>query len=266
MPSVVRSRSGRAFFLLLSILLIFALSACMPRKSKTIVDRVYELDPYGRLYINPRLQINPPRSVAVLPFRSRVGAGRVEGSESLFMSFQGKGKASPSLVAHQMRLAFFGQLAQLPFELIHPNRVDEILKANGLRSWESVKALSPHQLGKLLHVDAVIFGEVTNFDYIYAILYTQVAAGLRVEMISTRTGETLWRFNDTRRNHTVRIALDPLSLAVGLFQAGFSLRSINLTRAMDEISREAVATLPAPLKQSCPPNLLLQGNSLLTQS
>ena len=85
-----------------------------------------------------------------------------------------------------------------------------------------------------------------NFDYYYGFLYTQRAAGLRLEMISTLTGELLWRFNDTRRDHTVRIALDPVSLAVGLFQAGFSMRPINMTRAMDEISREAVATLPYP--------------------
>jgi hypothetical protein len=63
-------------------------------------------------------------------------------------------------------------------------------------------------------------------------------------MVSTTTGQTLWLFNDTRRDHTVRVALDPVSLGVGLFQAIFSLRAINMTRSMDEVCREAVAHIP----------------------
>jgi len=211
-----------------------------------MVDRVYELDPLGRLYTHPQLKVNPPRSLAVPPFRSLVGEGRVMGSQKVFLSLTSKKKASPEVLAQQMRLAFFGQIAQLPFELIHPTRVDARLKAKGLMSWDAIKALAPEQMRDLLGVDAVIFGEIIHFDYIYGFLYTQLAAGLRLEMISTTTGETLWRFKDTRRIHTVRVAVDLWSLAVGLFQAGFSLRAINMTRAMDEICREAVASIPPP--------------------
>ncbi|MGD2127121.1 MAG: DUF799 family lipoprotein [Desulfobacteraceae bacterium] len=234
----------KAFLLILLFHLSFNLGACAPRKTKTLVDRVYELDPSGRLYIHPQLEVSPPRSLAVLPFRSLVGEGRVEGSQAFLLTLRGKQKASPEVLAKQMRLSFFGQLAQLPFEHIHPTRVDTLLEAEGLTSWDNIKALTHHELENLLGADAVVFGEVTHFDYIYGFLYTQIAAGLRLEMISTNTGETLWRFNDTRRNHTLRVALDPVSLAVGLFQAGFSLRSINMTRSMDEICREAVATIP----------------------
>jgi hypothetical protein len=236
------------FFLLLLLFInvFFFFSACAPRKSKTVVDRVYELDPSGRLYIHPTMTTSPPRTIAVLPFRSLVGEGRVEGSREFLLSIRGKEKASPEVLAEQMRLAFFGQLSQMPFELMHPTHVDARLKAAGLTSWEAVKNLKPQKMGDLLGVEAVIFGEVMNFDYIYAFLYTQLAAGLHLEMISTVHGKTLWRFRDTRRDHTVRVALDPISLAVGLFQAGFSLRAINMTRAMDEICREAVSTISVP--------------------
>jgi hypothetical protein len=149
------------------------------------------------------------------------------------------------MLAEEMRLAFFGQLAQLPFELTHPVHVDQKLTAIGLKSWDDLKATSAGELAGLLGVDALVFGEVVNFDYYYGLLYAQLAAGLRLEMISS-TGEMLWRFNDTRRNHTVRIALDPIAIAVGLFQAGFALRAVAMARAMDEICREAVATIPPP--------------------
>jgi hypothetical protein len=234
----------KAYRLLFLLFLIVAFGSCAPRKTKTTIDRVYELDPSGRLFVHPQLLEDAPESLAVLPFTTLVGEGRVMGSEKTFMDLNRKRIASPGMLAEEMRLAFHGQLAQLPFRLIHPTDVDARLEAAGLISPDAVESRSPQELGNLLGADAVISGELINLDYYYLVLYTQIAAGLRLEMVSTTTGETLWRFNDTRRDHTVRVALDPLSLAVGLFQAGFSLRSINLTRAMDEICREAVATIP----------------------
>jgi hypothetical protein len=65
-------------------------------------------------------------------------------------------------------------------------------------------------------------------------------------MMNAETGEILWRVRDARRDHTIRIVYDPIALAVGLFQAGFSLRPINMMRAMDEICRELVGTIPPP--------------------
>lgn len=168
------------------------------------------------------------------------------GSQKLFLDLNPTRNASGEVLAQEMRLAFHGQLAQRPFDLIHPARVDVRLRKQGLMSWEALKTLTPRQMRDLLGVEAVIFGEVVDFDYYYGLLYTQLAAGLSLEMISTATGDTLWRFKETRRDHTVRVALDPVSLTVGLFQAGFSLRAINMARAMDEVCREAVATIPPP--------------------
>jgi len=243
----MRLRRG-LFLILLLILPCFFVASCAPRKTKTTVDRIYELDPSGGLFIHPQMEVNPPQSLAVLPFRSLVGEGRAEASQRLLLTIRGKKEGSPEILAQEMRLSFYGQLSQLPFQILHPVHVDCRLKAKGLESWEDLSVMTIREMGELLGVEAVIFGEITHFDYYYAFLYTQLAAGLRLEMFSTSSGETLWRYNDSRRDHTIRVALDPLSLAVGLFQAIFSLRAINMTRAMDEICREAVAHLPYPMK------------------
>ena len=239
-------RLHRFLPLLLFLYGLLVFHGCAPRKAKTTVDRVYELDPSGKLYVHPQFEVKRPRSLAVLPFRSRVGEGRIMGSEALFLNLNSSRRRPTGLLAEEMRLAFHGQLAQLPFELVHPSHVDTRLRAAGLMSWEAINAVQPEQLRDLLGAEAVILGEVINFEYYYGLLYTQLAAGLRLEMICTITGQTLWRFKETRRNHTVRIALDPVSLVVGLFQAGFSLRAVNMARTMDEICREAVATIPPP--------------------
>jgi hypothetical protein len=184
--------------------------------------------------------------VAVLPFRSLVGEGRIEGSRPFFNSLTGRKEDRPELLAEKMRHSFFGQFAQLEFDHVKLSRVDRILKREGLDSWEKMKSLPPQLLGELLGADALVFGQVTHFDYYYAFLYSQLAAGLSLEMVDARSGEILWKVQDARRDHSVRVVLDPISLAVGLFQIGFSLRPINMMRAMDEISRELVGTIPPP--------------------
>ena len=238
-------------FLTLSVLISlgFFLS-CQPVKTKNVVDRVYELDPQGKIYVSRTLIEAPPKTVAILPFHSLMGQGRIERSRFLFNQLTGRTQENPQPLEEGMRRAFFGQFAQLEFDHVRLSRIDRILNQEELDSWEKMKSSSPQRLGELLGADALIFGQVTNFDYYYAFLYSQLAVGLSIEMVDARSGEILWKVHDARRDHTVRIVYDPIALAVGLFQIGFSMRSINMMRAMDEICRELVGTIPPP-----PPSL-----------
>ena len=236
----------RSFQIFAVIALTALLGSCTPVRTKNIVDRVYELDPQGKIFVSQPLRENPPRTVAVLPFRSQTGEGRVEGSQELFNALSKKDPNQPEDVGERMRRAFFGQFAQLEFDHVKISRIDRTLAKEGLDSWEKMKSLPLQRMGELLGADAVIFGEVTHFDYYYAFLYSQLAVGLSLEMMDTRTGETLWRVHDARRDHTVRVVYDPIALVVGLFQVGFSMRPINMMRAMDEICRELVGTIPPP--------------------
>ena len=239
--------SRRKYFQILTLLaLVGFLCSCTPVRTKNIVDQVYELDPQGKIFVSKTLLENPPKTVAVLPFRSQIGEGRVEGSEELFNFLNRKDPSQPDSVGGMMRRAFFGQFAQLEFDHIKISRIDRILQREGLDTWEKMKSLPPQRLGELLGADAVIFGEVTHFDYYYVLLYSQLAVGLSMEMRDTKTGEVLWRVHDARRDHTARLVYDPIALAVGLFQVGFSMRAINMMRAMDEICRELVGTIPPP--------------------
>ena len=228
------------------LVLVGSLCGCTPVRTKNIVDRVYELDPQGRIFVSKSLLENPPKTVAVLPFRSQIGEGRVEASEELFNFLSWKDPSQPESVGERMRRAFFGQFAQLEFDHVKISRIDRTLRKEGLDSWDKMKSLSPERLGELLGTEAVVFGEVTHFDYYYAFLYSQLAVGLSLEMVDTRTGEVLWKVHDARRDHTVRVVYDPIALVVGLFQVGFSMRPINMMRAMDEICRELVGTIPPP--------------------
>lgn len=218
---------------------------CEPVRNKTTLEQLYELDPSGKTYVSPSLEKDPPRTVAILPFRSVVGGGRIEGSRSLFHLLTRRGEDSAKL-AERMRQSFYGQFAQLEFDQLKISQVDRILSKEGLDSWEKIRSLPPRRLGELLGADALIFGEVTQFDYYYGFLYSQLAAGLSMQMVEAHSGQILWQVHDARRDHSVRVALDPIGLAVGLFQIGFHMRPISMMRAMDEICRELVGTIPPP--------------------
>jgi uncharacterized protein (DUF2249 family) len=237
------------FFLNFCLLIILALlTSCTPIKTKTPLERLYELDPKGKIYISPTLKENPPKTVALLPFRSLIGEGRIEGSRSFFNFLTFRKDVHPEHLAQRIRQSFFGQFSQLEFEHVKLSRVDRILKREELDSWEKLRAIPPRRLGELLGADALVFGQVTHFDYYYAFLYSQLAVGLSMEMVDARTGEVLWRVHDARRDHTVRAVYDPIAVVVGLFQVGFAMRPIAMMRAMDEIARELVGTIPPPLE------------------
>lgn len=230
----------------LCLLVPILIWGCQPVRSKATLERIYELDPGGKIYVSAALKKDPPRRVAILPFRSSVGPGRIEGSGSFYRVLTGNGNGEAVKMAERMRESFYGQFAQLEFEELKMTRVDRILAEKGLRSWEEIRSLAPQRLGELLGADALIYGEVTQFDYYYAFLYCQLAAGLSIEMIDARSGEVLWRAHDARRDHSIRISLDPVGIAVGLFQIAFHFRPISMMRAMDEACRELVATIPPP--------------------
>lgn len=233
------------FISILIILILLYTFSCQPIKTKTTIDRIYELDPQGKIYISPKLREKIPKIIAILPFQSLVGEGRIEGSRFLFKFLTGREKTPTNgLIAEKMRRAFLGQFAQLELDLLKLTQVDYLLKKEGLDSGEKMRSTSPAQLGNILGAEAFIFGEVTHFDYYYGFLYAQLAVGLSIEMVEAKSGEVLWRVKDARRDHTLRVVSDPLGLLVGLFQVGFALRPINMMRAMDEICREIVGTFP----------------------
>lgn len=230
------------WFILLMAALVFV--GCAPVRSKNTYEKMYELDPGADIFVSPILKENPPRRVAILPFVSSIGSGRLQGSRTMFNVFNGHG--GEIKLAQRMREAFYGQFAQLDFDELKLFRIDQTLAENELKTPGDIAAVSPKRLGEILGADAVVYGEVTQFDYYYGILYAQLAAGLSLKMVDTRDGNLLWRAQDARRDHCIRIALDPVGLAVGVFQVGLHVRPISMMRAMDEACRELVGTIPPP--------------------
>ena len=73
---------------------------------------------------------------------------------------------------------FFSSLNYIDLELAV---IDDTLKRVDLyQKIVTAKEVSPQEIGQLLGVDAIIFAEVLSFGKIYALIYTDNQAGLKI--------------------------------------------------------------------------------------
>jgi len=103
------------------------------------------------------------------------------------------------------------------------DQLDQKLKDNGAMISHDVYMFTPRELGNLLGVDALVYGTVTEFNKHYAFLYSDIIVGLSLEMVDARTGETLWKSEETSTQNTL---LDSLFLAARFRQPEQSLAAV----------------------------------------
>jgi parallel beta-helix repeat protein len=171
------------------------------------------------------MEAHMPRTVAILPFVDR--SGSQEGFETV-------------------RKGFYNHFSGLPFTDVELYRVDRLLRKAGLTDPEVIANTSTQRLGEILNVDAVIMGDVSNFDKFYAVLYSQVAVGAKIEMFDTKSGHLLWSAEHVARTHKGGLSTSPVGLIAPIVSTAMNMRDIQLLRACDDLFRGMVTTIPVP--------------------
>ncbi|MEE9418536.1 MAG: GNA1162 family protein [Desulfatiglandaceae bacterium] len=184
---------------------------------QTLFKGTYKVDPY--------LETHMPRSIAVLPFVDR--SKSKEGIETV-------------------RRAFYNHFSVLPYTDMELYRVDRLLRKAGLTDPEVITDTPPQKLGEILKVDAVILGDVSNFDKFYALVYSQVAVGAEVKMYETQSGRFLWSSQHVARKHQGGISASPVGIIATIVSTAMNVRDIQLLRACDDLFRDMVNTIPVP--------------------
>ncbi len=87
------------------------------------------------------------------------------------------------------------------------DRVDDILKEQGVLISHDVYGFTPQELGQMLGADAVVYGTVTEFTTQYAVIYASVTVGVKLEMADCRTGEVLWQSEHYSSEDTIEETL-----------------------------------------------------------
>ncbi len=231
---------GKASWLRVLLVMISMQSCVIATSTTAIAPQIRNLFE-GKFVIDPYMESHRPITVAVLPFidQSRKKEGAVA-----------------------VRKGFYNHFSSLPFKDMELQMVDNLLSKANLGDTEAIYKTSPQELGKLLNVDAVVFGEISNFDKLFAVVYSQVAVGAEIKMYDTKTGNFLWSGQHTVRIHEGGLSVTPFGIIATVVATAINVRDIQLLRACDDLFRDMVKTIPVPtIAEALRPPVI----SLLTQ-
>jgi hypothetical protein len=137
---------------------------------------------------------------------------------------------------------------------LEPFVIDDNLKRNNLyQSIMAGKAVSAKQLGQLLGVDAVIFGEVLALGKTYALVYSDNSAALKAQMVRSDTGQVIWELEHSIRLQEGDVPLSLTGLAASIVKTAISHQQATHIQAAAELCMEMVATIPNPPAVTEPP-------------
>jgi hypothetical protein len=215
---------GVALIILLFPGLLLLQNCTVATKSTMILPQI--TSPFKGTYsVDPYMEDHKPRTVAVLPFVNQ--ARSQAGSEAV-------------------RRGFYNHFSSMPFKDMELYRVDNLLRKAGLEDPAVINKTSPQEIGRILNVDAVVFGTISDFDKLFLVLYSNVSVGAEVTMFDTKTGKLLWRGQHVASIHEGGISTNPIGLVATVIATAMNIRDIQLLRACDDLFREMVKTIPAP--------------------
>ena len=99
--------------------------------------------------------------------------------------------------SNRLRRAVDGYLSSREFLVENLIQVDQIMKEHRIYDATSLGRMSPQVLGQLLGVDAVVYGEVTQYEAYYLALVSAYQIGVRIRMVSTHDGSELFTAEGT---------------------------------------------------------------------
>lgn len=173
----------------------------------------------------PTVMPGLPQRIAILPLEN--GTDRKEASDVV-------------------RAALHQQLSATPYAVQKPFVTDELLSRGGLIDADAATKAAPVELRRLLNVDAVVVGRVTDYRSLYAVVYAQVAVGASVKLIGVPSGNVLWEKSHVQRSHGGSAALSPWGLIAAAGTTALHLRDAEFLHVADDLARELVANLPVP--------------------
>lgn len=212
---------------------------------KNWIDRLIEADP-GRLDLEMASDYDqhPPATLAVMPFCDE-GSGNFI-VDKLPITFRNNAEQQQWAWtdAQRLRRAVTGYLAQREFTVINPIAVDAVLKSRGIDNMTKLRAASPIELGKLLGADALVYGQVNNYEGYYFGIVSAFNVGVSTWMLSAHDGETLMRETGSRYSVDLSPAFSPEDILINSAMTLLDFRDVTLARAEDEVSRELVLRIP----------------------
>jgi hypothetical protein len=212
---------------------------------KTILDRIVETDPGGfKVETSPKYLKDPPERIAVLPFADMGSANFVVDKIALTHRSKIERANWAWTDSQRFRRSLHGYLAQREFILTPLDGIDAVLRARGIDTPAKLYQIPPEELGRLLGVDAVVYGTVMHYEAYYFLLVAGWQVGVEVRMVSTHDSGNLVKAAGSRYAVQVMPALSMEDILINSAANVLQLRDILLARAEEETCREIVHRVP----------------------
>ena len=168
---------------------------------------------------------DPPKTIAILPFVNRTQHPEI---------------------ADILRIVFYCHLSAQPYSDVELHIVDQKLSTLEQTDASQIQKLTPQVLGRLLGADALIMGEITEYQRIFLGVYSQLSLGASISVVDTRNGRTIWRDKYTSRIHEGGVPLTLFEIPFVSIRSGLNLTQSVKIRAADDLSRYLAMRIPAP--------------------
>ena len=218
---------------------------------KNWLDYLVEADPGTfRVETAGDYQEHPPAVIAVLPFGDKADGNFT--IDKIPITFRNKEQQEQWAWtdAQRLRLSVMGHLAQREFTIVNPIAVDAVLKQLGIDNMKQLKRVSALELGRILGADALVYGELDNYEGYYFGIASAYLVAVSMWMISTHDGEMLIGAKGSRYSVDLEPAFSPEGLSISAVKTLISLktllefRDVTLARAEEEVGRELVLRIP----------------------
>ena len=103
-------------------------------------------------------------------------------------------------MAEMFRLGLYANLKQSKFQLLERYVVDGLLQQNKLTDPANFLTINPMQFGEILGVDAIVFSRINKVERSYLVVHSSIELSVSVQMVDTRSGEILWRAEQTEQD------------------------------------------------------------------
>ena len=148
--------------------------------------------------------------------------------------------------ARMLRRGLYAHLKESNFNLIERYIVDGLLKQHGLNNPADFLKINPMQFAEILGADAVLISRVNKVERSYLVVHSSIEIGVSAQLVDTRTGEILWRAEQTEQDYQgiAKIPTGISSAVLGPIQ--FVTNKLNLRRLTSKLVDKLTAIVKNP--------------------
>jgi len=148
--------------------------------------------------------------------------------------------------ARMLRQGLYSHLKESNFNLIERYVVDGLLKQHGLNNPADFLKINPMQFAEILGADAVLISRINKVERSYLVIHSSIEIGVSAQLVDTRTGEILWRAEQTEQDYQ-GIAKIPTGISSALLgPIKFVTNKLNLRRLTSKLVDKLTAIVKNP--------------------